>query len=238
MKNYLLSCLKGDYRLKIQNFTDDDETKEDEEGLDDKDKESHESEEITLSKRNLSMRLEKERARERKRVEKEYEEIIQKKIDEAIESYSVKQKEKEDEQSLSKLTEQERQTREFKKLQDELEQEKQKLANERKQIQIEKQENELIRAFREEKLPNADKFNGIAKVLAKLDDDERNSAYLDIVDFIRDSIDEGVKEKFKVQTPKTSSKSSKEEENELAVKYAKRDSSSESRNSNFSAWNK
>ena len=53
MKNYLLSCSKVDYRLKIQNFTDDDETKEDEEELDDKDKESHESEEITLSKRNL-----------------------------------------------------------------------------------------------------------------------------------------------------------------------------------------
>ena len=59
MKNYLLSCLKGDYRLKIQNFADEDETKEDEEELDDKDKESHESEEFTLSKRNLSMRLEK-----------------------------------------------------------------------------------------------------------------------------------------------------------------------------------
>lgn len=248
MKNYLSHLFENEskrfYGLEIQNFADED-IEDDNEDIDNNDSDKgnpkgNDENQITLSKRNLSMRLEKERNRERKKVAEEYEKIIQQKVNEALSQYLDKDSNS-NATNLSQISEGERKDRELKKLREELEKQKQEIEDEKKKILIAKKENELIKAFREEKLPNSEKFNDIAKVLAKLEDEDRNSIYLDLVDFIRESIDAGVEERFKVQSPRQSSKltSDVDKETDVAIKYAKNgDGYAGKKASDFSRWGK
>lgn len=239
LKEYLFANyddLKS-YVLEIQKFANEDDLekeKEDDEDLEkEKEDDDDDKETIHMSPKTLSKRLERERKKAEKEAENKFSELLDAKMKAFSEQFFEKQKEKEE---LSKLSEKERNDRELKNKLAEYERKEKELEEEKKKISRFQKENELIETFREEKLP-IDGFTPIAKILSKLDDDdERNDAYLSIVEFLRNGIEQGVKEKFKVKEPESSTKKENKKEG-YGSRFAKNyDDGFKTKKSDFSNW--
>lgn len=246
MSKKLLDYLKptGDFKryiLNIQNFNDDEE---DDENLEDdkKDNDDEESKEdddskniITMSTKTLNKRLERERKKTEKEYEKKLDDILSQKMQDFSQRFFQEQKEKEE---LSKLSEKERSERELKNKLAEYERKEKELEKERKELSRFKKENELIETFRQEKIPMVDEFIPIAKILSKLDDDDRNDAYLAVVDFLRNGIEKTVKSKFQNKEPESSNKN-KDKKEGYGSRFAKNHGDLvQNKNSDFSSWGK
>lgn len=236
--NYL-SLRDRDYRINIQNFAENGENGEGNDNLDNGNPNDDnlnngnpEDDNISMSKSTFAKRLQ----RERDKAQKEAESKINDAITKAMNDFLEQQKEAED---LSKLSEKEREQREMQKRLQELETKEKQFAEREQQMKVFERENEILKAYQEEKLGSTTDFEPIAKILAKFDDDERNDAYLSIVDFLRNGIENGVKERFKTPEPSTSTK--KDEENKkggYGRRFANEQSNGGSTNSNFSRFEK